>query len=243
MMGGRRKAITWNRVLIDVCTQRDYLEAGAIMQVVNRNELLANLRLLFGWANTTGVPVVSLIESHRSSEPINGFPLHCIDNTPGQWKPRFTLLEPRLLVETDNYLNLPADIRKNYRQLLFRKRTRDILSNPKADRFLTQLNTQEFIIVGVGIERAVKGLALGLLARHKTVTVVNDACGYWSTGDGDLALLQMVAKGVRSTTTEELIAPPEAPQPQAKRIRRRSLTKRHNPHHTTRSHKRRSKTT
>jgi len=242
-MGCRQKVITWNRVLIDVCTQRDYLEAGAIMQVVNRNELLSNLRLLFGWATTTGIPVVSLIESHRSTEPINGFPLHCIDGTPGQWKPSFTLLEPRLLIETDNYLNLPPDIRKKYRQLLFRKRTRDILSNPKADRFLTQLKTQEFILFGVGVERAIKGLALGLLARHKTVAVISDACGYWSAADGDLALLQMVAKGIRSTTTAELTAPPEVPQTPAKRLHRRSLIKRHHPHQATGASKRRSKTT
>ena len=242
-MGGRQKAITWSRVLIDVCTQRDYLEAGAIMQVANRDVLLSNLRLLFGWATATGVPVVSLIESHRPTEPINGFPLHCIDGTPGQWKPSFTLLEPRSLVETDNYLCLPPDLRKNYRQLLFRKRTRDILSNPKADRFLTQLSTQEFILVGVGAERAIKGLALGLLARHKRVTIVSNACGYWSAADGDLAIRQMVAKGIRSTKTADLIAPSEIPDSRARRIRRRRLIRRHHPQHTAGARKSRSKTT
>jgi len=59
------------------------------------------------------------------------------------------------------------------------------LSNPKADRFLTHWRPEEYIIVGVGLERAIRGLALGLLARHKTVTVVTDACGYWSSGDAD----------------------------------------------------------
>ena len=242
-MGGRRqKPVTWNRLLIDVCTQRDYLEPGAILQVANRDKLLANLRILFGWATAIRVPVVSVIESHRPTEPINGFPLHCIDGTPGQWKPSFTLLEPRILVETDNYLCLPPDLRKNYRQLLFRKRTRDVLSNPKADRFLTQLKAQEFIIVGVGAERAIKGLALGLLARHKTVTVVSDACGYWSAADGDLAIRQMVAKGIGAVKTSDLIAPLDRPAAPQKRLCRRSLAGRHHPHPTTNARKTRSKT-
>ena len=237
-MGGRcQKAITWKRVLIDVCTQRDYLEPSAILQVANRDELLANLRLLFGWATVARIPVVSLIDSHRPTEPNNGFPLHCIDGTPGQWKPDFTLLEPRILVEADNYLCLPPDLRKNYRQLLFRKRSRDVLSNPKADRFFTQLRAQELIIVGVGVERAIRGLALGLLARHKTVTVVSDACGYWSAADGELAIRQLVAKGIRSATTAAVIAPPATPAPRRKRLRRRNLAGRHNPHHTSNSRK------
>ena len=239
-MGGRRqKAITWNRVLIDICTQRDYLEPGAILQVANRDELLANLRLLFGWATANAVPVVSIIESHRPTEPINGFPLHCIDGTPGQWKPSFTLLDPRFLVETDNYLCLPPDLRKNYRQLLFRKRTRDVLSNPKADHFLTQLKAQEFIIAGVGLERAVKGLALGLLARHKTVTVVGNACGYWSSADGELAIRQMVAKGIQSAKAADVVAPQERLTTPRKRLCRRSLIGRH---HFTNARKSQSKT-
>jgi len=242
-MGGRRqKAVTWNRVLVDVCTQRDYLEPGAILQVANRDEFLANLRLLFGWATATRVPVVSIIESHRPTEPINGSPLHCIDGTLGQWKPNFTLLEPRILVEADNYLCLPPDLRKNYRQLLFRKRTRDVLSNPKTDRFLTQLRAQEFIIVGVGVERAIRGLALGLLARHKTVTVVRDACGYWSAADGELAILQLVAKGIRSAKTAEVTAPPPTPTARRKRVHQRSLAGRHHPHPAANPRKSRSKT-
>jgi len=104
------------------------------------------------------------------------------------------LLSPRTIVETDNYLSLPPDLQANNRQLIFRKRTRDILSNPKADRFLTHWRPEEYILVGVGLERAIRGLALGLLARHKTVTVVTDACGYWSSGDADLVLRQLGAR-------------------------------------------------
>jgi nicotinamidase-related amidase len=206
-MGADSSNVRWNRVLVDVCTQRDYLEVGAILQVANREELLVNLREVFHWVRTSGMAVVSSVESHRPTEPLNGFPLHCIDGTTGQEKLGFTVLSPWVLVETDNYLSLPPDLAVKFRQLIFRKRTREVLSNPKADRFLTQLEADEFILCGVGLERAIKSLALGLLARHKPVTVITDACGCWSAADGDLACRQLAAKGVRLATTAQITAP------------------------------------
>jgi nicotinamidase-related amidase len=183
------------------------------------------------WGTEGELAVVSVIESHRAMEPIHDAPLHCIDDTPGQSKLDFTLLEPRILIETDNYLSLPPDLHEHYRQLIFRKRTRDILGNPKADRFLTQLMADEVIIIGVGLERAIKGLALGLLARHHHVTVVSDACGQWSQADADLALRQLGAKGVTLLTTAELTATPATPAPVSRfrRSRRRVPSRRHHP--------------
>jgi len=216
----------WKRVLVDVCTQRDYLDTGAILQVANRDSLIPRLQQVFRWADEAGLCIVSSIESHRPTEPYNGFPLHCIDGTPGHEKLPFTIVEPAFTVENDNYLSLPPDLTKNYRQLIFRKRNKDIFSNPKADRFLTQLVADEFIIVGVGLERSIRALALGLLARHKPVTVVSDACGYWSGGDGDLALLQLGAKNIRLVDVAELTAPPSVVRP-SRRLRR--LRYRHHP--------------
>ncbi len=229
-MGARLKAMKWNRVLIDVCTQHDFLDSGGILQVANREAVIPNLKEVFRWARTAQLPVVSSVESHRPAEPLNGFPLHCIDGTQGQEKLAFTLLTPSFLVETDNYLCLPPDIGQNYRQLIFRKRTRDILSNPKADRFLTQLDADEFILFGVGLERAIKSLALGLLIRHKPVTVISDACGYWSSADGDLSLRQLAAKGVRLVTVAEITAPPP-PAPPRRPVTRagRLIGNRHDP--------------
>src|SRR5690606_18447099 len=132
-------------------TQRDFLEPEAILQVVNRDAVTTNLERIFAWVRATGVGVVSAVESHRPTDVLNGFPLHCIDDTPGQSKLPFTLLENRLLVEADNCLSLPLDLAANYQQIIFRKRSRDVLGNPKADRFLSTLPTVEFILCGVGL--------------------------------------------------------------------------------------------
>ena len=151
--------------------------------MANREPLVEKLRQTFAWAASAGLPIVSSVESHRPSEPLHEFPLHCIDGTPGQEKLPFTLLQPWTIVETDNYLSLPPDLRENYRQIIFRKRTKDILSNPKADRFLTGMVADAIILFGVGIERAVKGLALGLLAQQ--------------VGDGDQRRVRLLECGRR----------------------------------------------
>jgi len=226
-MGAGYGVVKWNRVLIDVCTQRDFLESGAILQVADLDKLIPHLQAVFCWAESARIPIVSSVESHRPAEPFNGFPLHCIDGTPGQQKLSFTLLSPWVMVENDNYLSLPPDLQKEYRQLIFRKRTREVLSNPKTDRFLTQLDTEEMIICGVGLERPIKALALGLLARHKSVTVITDACGYWSLGDADLALRQLAAKRVRLVKTARLTA--RDGRPKGTLARRRRLRYRHHP--------------
>lgn len=236
-------SLKWNRILIDVCTQRDFLDTGAAVQVANRDAVLATLREVFGALRQSRMPVVSSMESHRQSEPPNGFPLHCIDGTDGQAKVPFTLLNPRLVVENDNYLSLPPDL-KDYRQLLFRKRTKDLLSNPKADRFLTQSVVDEYIICGVGLERSIKSLALGLLARHKRVSVITDACGHWSSADADLASRQLNAKGIRLLTAAEFIAELLAPPVLPNRARRyaRVSGNRHHPSAVSRDAAARSET-
>ena len=115
-------AVKWGRVLIDVCTQKDFLDAGAILQVSNRETLLSNLQRVMEWVTAAGIGVVSSVESHRPTEMLAGFPMHCIDGAPGQAKVPFTLLKPHTLVEADNCLSLPPDLCSNNRQLIFRKR-------------------------------------------------------------------------------------------------------------------------
>ena len=225
----RHKPVKWDRVLIDVCTQNDYLSPGSILQVANRDELVPNLQQVFSWARHCRLGTFSAMESHRRTEPLAGFPLHCIDDTPGQKKPEFSYLHPSIMIEADNYLSLPPDLH-NYNQLIFRKRTRDVLGNPKADRFLTQLPAVEFIIFGVGLEQSIKSLALGLLARHKSVTVISDACGYWSAADADLSLRQLSAKQIKLVTVAELTALPVIPAPTRRRPARRAVRDRLSPH-------------
>ena len=192
-------------VLVDLCTQRDFCTPTGAYPIANLSEVLPALRRVFGWALSKDVPIVSALDSHRRWElNPNGSEIHCFDGSEGQRKMDFTLLPSRLMIEGDNTLGLPTGPFDEYQQVVFRKRTDDLLANPKADRFLTQLPVAEFILFGNGIENSIRALTLALLARGKNVTVILDACGYWKACESELALRQIWAKGVTLATVDEL---------------------------------------
>jgi len=205
-MLGRQNGRVFECVVVDLNTQSDFCEPTGAQPVDNASELIPALRRVIAWARRNYAPTVSSIESHRSTElSDSGYPICCLDGSNGQRKMPFTLFPMRAAVEIDNTLAIPTNVFRRYQQVIFRKRTDDLLANPKADRLLTQLPVKELIVFGTVLETSVKALVLALLARDKRVTVVVDACGYWHKPTADLALRQMEAKGARIITVDELL--------------------------------------
>ncbi|MBI1825983.1 MAG: isochorismatase family protein [Planctomycetes bacterium] len=204
-MSARKNGRGYESVLLDVNTQRDFCAPDGSCPVVNIAELVRGLRITVAWARRNHVPVVSSVESHRPFElSDSGTPIYCVDGSNGQHKLGFTLFPLRTKVEVDNTLSLPIDLFDNHQQVIFRKRTDDLLLNPKADRLLSQLPTDEFTLCGTGLETSIKAAALALLARGKRVCIIVDACGYWNRSAADLALRQIVAKGALLITVDHL---------------------------------------
>jgi len=193
-------------VLVDVNTQYDFLAEDGSCPVENRDRTVAGVRRVVAWAKRNCVPVISAVDCHRDGEVRNkNLPPHCIDGTPGQEKVPYTLFGSYVKVEGDNTLAIPVDLFTRYQQVIFRKRTDDFFLNPKADRFISQLRVGEYVIMGQGLEGAVKAIALGLLARNNKVTLIADACGCWDPSKADLACRLMDAKSIRLIEVEDLI--------------------------------------
>lgn len=195
----------WECVLIDLSTQFDFCDTQGAYPVANVDELIPALRRTVAWAKRNLTPVISSLEAHRRFEM--GDSEHseiCRDGTNGQRKIEFTIFPQSVQVEVDNTLSCPLDLYRSNQQVIFRKRSEDLLENPKADRFLTQLPVKEYIIFGIALETSIKALALGLLARQKHVSVVVDACGFWNRGRAELAQRQIIAKGATIITVDEL---------------------------------------
>lgn len=193
-------------VAIDLNTQIDFCTPGGAYPVENMQRMLEGLQRCLAWTRSESIPTISFIDSHRPWElDREGLPRHCIDGTPGQRKLDWTMIPPSMLIEGDNTLVVSISLFDHFRQVIFRKRGRDLFSNPKADRFLTQLQTKLFVIFGNGLECSVKSISLGLLARHRRVIVVTDACGLWNRGEADLALRQLSAKGATLIESHDLI--------------------------------------
>lgn len=192
-------------ILIDMNTQHDFLDATGTAPVLNRDTVVPHLRTIFALARMYHIPVVSAVDSHRRDEPSHdGFPRHCVEGTPGEKKLSFTLLQKRVFVEANNSLDLPKNLFKSNRQLVFRRRTPDFLDNPKADRLLSRLTFGKFIIFGVGLDRSIRRLSLCLLARGFEFAFIPEACGYWNETEADLARQLIIARGGQELHMEQL---------------------------------------
>ncbi len=217
----RQRPAVYPNVLVDVDTQADFLTGDGKRPVANL-DVLSNIQRAFRWGRRHRMTFVSSLDIHRVTDPLRDVPQHCLADTPGAKKMPITLLPRRVLVQTDDTINLPHDLLTRYRQILFIKRGDDLTLNPKADRLLSEIQVANFILVGVGLEESIRILALELLARRRGVWIVQDACGYWDSQGADLAVRQIVAKGGRVLSTAELLKI----KPDLKRIRRSILLRR-----------------
>jgi nicotinamidase-related amidase len=203
----RKLSETLSCVFVDLNTQRDLFDQSGAYPVLSVDGVYQCLRRTIAWVKRNQVPVISTVDLRRRSEYRQHLhqPLH-LDCNDGQSKLEFTLLSNRRYIAGDNTLSVSIDLFDRHQQIIFPQRTKDLFGNPKADRFITQLKVDEFIIIGALAEQEVKAVALGLLARNKRVTVVRCACGAWSDPEMDLAMRQIAAKGADIITLDELLA-------------------------------------
>ncbi|MFH1719979.1 MAG: cysteine hydrolase [Planctomycetota bacterium] len=187
-------------LLLDIDTQRDFLLAAGNACIPNHAQVLANIRRVMAWARRENVPIISTAEVHRNDNGA-GEVARCIEGTPGQRKIPYTLLGNRLSFPADDRNALPADLLQAHRQVILHKRCVDPFEEPRIDRLLSEIQADEFVLIGAGTEGAVQATALGLLRRGKNVRVVVDALGSHNGRMANLALRKMKAKGAKLTDT------------------------------------------
>ena len=191
------------QILIDINTQRDFLLAGGKACIRNHRRVLAHIRRMIAWARYKNIPIISMCEVYPDNNGGNAVG-YCIDGTVGQKKIRYTLLSNRTSFAADGSTDLPRDIIRRYRQIIFHKRCVDPFDEPRIDRLLTEVRASEFVLVGASCEGAVQATALGLLQRGKKVSVVVDAVGSHNKREAKLALRKMEAKGAKLIETRRI---------------------------------------
>jgi nicotinamidase-related amidase len=187
-------------VIIDVNTQRDFMLAEGKACIRNHRRILAHIRRVMAWARIKNIPIISTCYVYPSNNGDNNH--YCIDGTEGQKKIHYTLLENRVTFAADGNTDLPRDMMRQYRQVIFHKRCVDPFDEPRIDRLLSEVRAGEFVLIGACAEDAIKATALGLLQRGKKVTVVVDAVGVHNKKDAQMALRKMQAKGARLVETK-----------------------------------------
>ncbi|MCG3127291.1 MAG: hypothetical protein CHACPFDD_02149 [Phycisphaerae bacterium] len=189
-------------VLIDLCTQRDYLAHGGSHPVENSDAVVSNVRRIMVWARWTKTPIVSVLDTQRREESLGVQSPTCVVGTWGQQKVGHTLMPSRASIESDNCLCVALDVLLRNQQVLLTKRHRDPLTNPKLDRLLTEMPARRFVVFGIGLDTSIRPLILGLLLRGRQTVLLSDACGYWNLNEADFCLRQIHAKGAALLSTD-----------------------------------------
>jgi len=191
------------RVLIDIDTQFDMLAQHPDWK---RDRCVKNMRRLMAWGRHHKVNVISTVMSYRKNETNDQGQLRnvCIEGTPGIKKIPYTLLPSHIRFGPDKSTDLAEKLLNTYQQVIFEKRTADIFSLPRADRLLTNLDIDEFVVMGSQIETSICATVLGLISRRKPVYIIIDAISSIDKKSCKLALRKMEAKGAKLITTESL---------------------------------------
>ncbi|MHC4158132.1 MAG: cysteine hydrolase family protein [Planctomycetota bacterium] len=191
------------QILVDIDTQRVFLLGNGKGSIKNREEVLAHVRRLMAWARVNGVRVISTCAVHRPGNGCGALD-YSQGGTAGQKKIRYTMLSSRTRFAAEDNSDVPVDVLWRNRQIIFEKRCSDPFEEPRIDRVLSELEADEFILLGATAETAVKATALGLLRRGKKVSVVVDAVGSYSKRASNLAFRFMRVMGAKLVETKDL---------------------------------------
>ncbi|MCK5000976.1 MAG: isochorismatase family protein, partial [Anaerohalosphaera sp.] len=158
------------RVIVDVDTQKDLMFADGKACIRNHRRVLANVRRVAAWARVKNLRMISTAQMCPAGNGCD----HCIEGTGGQEKIRYTTRMRNCVFAADGCTDVPRDLFSSYDQVILNKRSMDPFNEPRADRILSELKVDEFIVIGTVTEESVKATVLGLLARRKHVTVLTD---------------------------------------------------------------------
>ncbi len=190
------------RIVVDVDTQRDFFLADGKACIRNHRRVLANIRRVAAWVRVKNIRMISTAQIF-----FDGNGGYCLDGTDGQKKISYTLRNRHKMFSADGSTDMPRDIFANFEQIILNKRCPNPFKEPRADRVLSELKVDEFIVIGANTEDSVKSTVLGLLARRKHVTLLTDAIGSHNKEAAEVALRQMEAKGARLADTKTLMGP------------------------------------
>ena len=190
-------------LLIDIDTQKDFLLPTGCARVRNQAEVLAKIRRIMTWARRENVPVISTVEVYPNNNGCSEIN-YCLDGTDGQRKVPCTLLREHVSFPADDKNALPADILLAYKQVILHKRCIDPFDEPRIERLLSEVQADEFVLIGAGTEDAVRATAIGLLQRGKKVRIIVDALGSHNIKEAKFALRKMKAKGAKLIMTRDV---------------------------------------
>ncbi|MBI9017477.1 MAG: isochorismatase family protein [Phycisphaerae bacterium] len=179
----------FRRVLIDIQTQYDLIYGNGH----DHKEILHKIRRIMAWSRVHNVPIISIALAKTPDICEDDI---CVEGTPGQKKIRYTMLPCHKTFCPESCTDIPENILREYRQIIFNIRENDPFALPRADRLLTNLKADEFVLFGIGLNDVMKYTALGLLKRDKKVSILSDAIDFSENDiEDEMTARKLAAKG------------------------------------------------
>jgi nicotinamidase/pyrazinamidase len=208
-------------ILVDVDTQHDFCDPSGALFVKGAEKLAGAFKSLVDRAVARGVKIVGSVDSHafdawefagaRETGPNGeapGFPPHCVKGTRGWLKVPGTMAERTRFVPNVKTDVAPFVDRHDPQMILLEKEVYSLFANPNAPEVLKKLMGEEkarFYVFGVATDYCVKAAALGLVEWGE-VCLVRDAIAAVDPANGEKAIAECAAKGVRMVSTEEALS-------------------------------------
>jgi nicotinamidase-related amidase len=205
MWKGAIRMIRWvipsrrRHVVVDIDTQRRSFLDNSKVHIPDNRTALANIRRVIAWTRLKHIYVVS-----TKQVPV----CYCDfqrGSTNGLEKIDWTLRNRRIQFDATDCTDLPIELLERYDQVILCKRCVDPFEEPRADRLLTELEADEFILIGSFVEGAIRATALGLLARRKNVRILVDATCSGNKHAAKVALRYIWGKGAKLLDTQTFL--------------------------------------
>jgi nicotinamidase/pyrazinamidase len=198
------------RILWDVDTQVDFVHSDGKLAVPDAESAVPAMRLLVGAARDKGIPHVASADDHEltdaeiSDDPdfATTYPPHCLRGTRGAEK----IAETAQADPVPLALGEVPDKWLRGREFLLLKKSFDVFTNPNADRLLAWLDPAEIVLFGVATDVCDDAAILGLVARGRQVTFVEDASRGLDAARTATCTATWRELGVRFATADEVAA-------------------------------------
>jgi nicotinamidase/pyrazinamidase len=199
-----------SRILWDVDTQVDFVEASGRLAVPDAEAAVPAMARLVEAARASGIPHVASADDHEltddeiSEQPdfTRTYPPHCLRGTRGAAK----IAETAQLDPVPLALTVVPGRWLEGREFLLLKKHFDVFTNPNADSVLDRLDPEEVVVFGVATDVCDDAAIRGLLARGRRVTFVAEASRGLDASRTAACLEDWRARGVRFATVDDVLA-------------------------------------
>ncbi len=191
-------------VFVDIDTQFDFMNPRGSLYVPGAEDIVDNIKKLFGYAKGHNIKILSSIDAHTVDDPeFKLFPAHCIKGTPGNQKIEASTCNDNIIIKNrEQKITEPI---MDHDQIIVESQTFDIFESINTDRILNMLDACNYVVFGVATDYCVKAAALGLLKRGYNVSLVMDATKAITKEGNEKSLSEMKDAGAVFITTNGII--------------------------------------